>query len=75
MGKPCIQIITYQLEAMFWIDIIISYRLYPFRHIYDNAKNTVAEAIRVYKALGLDEQNGTEFEELKEMQTILADIP
>ncbi|KAI7860783.1 hypothetical protein BDC45DRAFT_473367 [Circinella umbellata] len=43
-------------------------------HIYDNAKNTVAEAIRVFKALGLDEQNGTEFEELREMQMILVDI-
>ena len=66
---------------LIFMDIIISffftppYRTYLFRHIYENAKNTVAEAVRVYKALGLDEQHGTEFKELKEMQTILADIP
>ncbi|KAI9498588.1 hypothetical protein BDB00DRAFT_924903 [Zychaea mexicana] len=43
-------------------------------HIIDNAKETVAEAIRVYKALGLDEQNGSEFKELQQMQSTLKHV-
>ncbi|KAI9257168.1 hypothetical protein BDA99DRAFT_573493 [Phascolomyces articulosus] len=42
---------------------------------YDKAKSIVIEAIRVYKALGLDEQNGTEYKELEKVKKMLKNVP